>query len=340
MNSPQFGNPVHCAQPSNDGLIYVCDRTNNRIQVFKTDGTYREAISPWKPNTKGDGSAWEIAFSTDPQQKFMYISDGANEKIHVFDRQTMKELYCFGGGGRQPGQFYAVHSIVTDSKGNIYTTETYRGQRVQKFIYKGMVKLSDADQEGRGRRQPDQSVNQCRMSITVRRRSEQRPFRRIFLRWLPCQWRGGLASAVQGRNARMISERDVEQYRETGYLVVPDVLDAALLARVRGALDRLVADASSVSAHTDVYDLEPSHTPETPKVRRIKLPHTHTPVFWELAQTSAAGRDPGKAAGTFRACGCKAPRSISRSRITARRWNGTRTGPSIPTPMTTCWRWA
>jgi phytanoyl-CoA hydroxylase len=82
----------------------------------------------------------------------------------------------------------------------------------------------------------------------------------------------------------MISQRDVEQYRETGYLVVPDVLDAALLARVRGALDRLVADASAVSAHTDVYDLEPSHTPETPKVRRIKLPHTHTPVFWELAQ--------------------------------------------------------
>ena len=82
----------------------------------------------------------------------------------------------------------------------------------------------------------------------------------------------------------MISQRDVEQYRETGYLVVPDVLDAALLGRVSGALDRLVADASSVSAHTDVYDLEPSHTPEVPKVRRIKLPHTHTPIFWELAQ--------------------------------------------------------
>ena len=82
----------------------------------------------------------------------------------------------------------------------------------------------------------------------------------------------------------MISQRDIEHYRETGYLVVPDVLDADLLARVRGALDRLVADASCVSAHTDVYDLEPSHTPEVPKVRRIKLPHTHTPVFWELAQ--------------------------------------------------------
>jgi len=78
----------------------------------------------------------------DPQQKFMYIADGANEKIHVLDRQTMKELYWFGGGGRQPGQFYAVHSIVTNSKGDIFTTETYHGQRVQKFIYKGMVPLS------------------------------------------------------------------------------------------------------------------------------------------------------------------------------------------------------
>ena len=141
VNSPQFGNPVHCAQPSNDGLIYVCDRTNNRIQVFKTDGTYLQQYIV-KPDTKGDGSVWEIAFSRDPQQKFLYISDGANENIHVFDRKTMKELYWFGGGGRQPGQFYAVHSIVTDSKGNIYTTETYRGQRVQKFVYKGMVPLS------------------------------------------------------------------------------------------------------------------------------------------------------------------------------------------------------
>jgi hypothetical protein len=140
-NSPQFGNPVHCAQPSNDGLIYVCDRTNDRLQVFKTDGTFVKQY-PIETNTRGDGSVWEIAFSRDPQQKFMYISDGSNEKIHVFDRQSMKELYWFGGGGRQPGHIYAVHSIVTDSKGNIFTTETYRGQRVQKFIYKGMVPLS------------------------------------------------------------------------------------------------------------------------------------------------------------------------------------------------------
>jgi hypothetical protein len=133
----QFRNPVHCAEPSKDGLIYVCDRVNDRIQVFKTDGTYVKEVFIEK-ETLGDGSVWEIAFSRDPQQKYMYIADGANEKIHVLDRESMKEIYSFGGGGRQPGQFYALHSIVTDSKGNIYTTETYRGQRVQKFNYKGM----------------------------------------------------------------------------------------------------------------------------------------------------------------------------------------------------------
>ena len=140
-DSPQFGNPVHCAEPSLDQVLYVCDRTNDRIQTFKFDGTYinQYVVSP---NTKGEGSTWEIAFSKDPQEKFLYLSDGASELIHVFDRASMKELYRFGGGGRMPGLFYAVHSIVTDSKGNIFTTETYRGQRVQKFIYKGLVPLS------------------------------------------------------------------------------------------------------------------------------------------------------------------------------------------------------
>ena len=146
-DSPQFGNPVHCAQPSNDGLIYVCDRTNDRLQVFKTDGTFVKQYPLWV-NTRGDGSVWEIAFSKDAAQKYMYISDGSNEKIHVFDRATVKELYSFGGGGRQPGQFYAVHSIVTDTKGNIYTTETYEGKRVQRFVYKGLQPLSTVIKRG------------------------------------------------------------------------------------------------------------------------------------------------------------------------------------------------
>jgi DNA-binding beta-propeller fold protein YncE len=141
----QFRNPAHCAQLANDGLLYVCDRANDRIQVFKKDGTFvKEQIIEKK--TLGDGSVWDIAFSRDPQQKFIYLTDGANEKVHILLRDTLQTLTSFGDGGRQPGQFYAVHSITTDSKGNIYTTETYRGQRVQKFVYKGMGPITTEDQ--------------------------------------------------------------------------------------------------------------------------------------------------------------------------------------------------
>ncbi len=139
--SPQFGNPVHCAQPSNDGLIYVCDRENNRVQIFKVDGTYLKQFTV-ETMTRGDGAPWEIAFSKDAKQKFMFVNDGANNRIHVYDRESLKELYWFGGGGRQPGQFYAVHSIDVDSHGDLFTTETYHGQRVQKWVFKGMVPLS------------------------------------------------------------------------------------------------------------------------------------------------------------------------------------------------------
>jgi DNA-binding beta-propeller fold protein YncE len=141
----QFRNPVHCAQPSKDGMIYVCDRVNDRLQVFKTDGTYVSEIM-METKTKGDGSVWEIAFSKDPAEKYMYVADGSNHKIHVFDRLALKEIYSFGSGGRQPGEWYALHSIVTDSKGNIYTTETYRGQRVQKFNYKGIGAVTAANE--------------------------------------------------------------------------------------------------------------------------------------------------------------------------------------------------
>ncbi|MCX6599538.1 MAG: hypothetical protein NTV70_24550 [Acidobacteria bacterium] len=141
----QFRSPVHCAELSNDGFIYVCDRPNDRIQVFKQDGTYVKEVFVEK-NTLGDGSAWDIAFSKDPQQKFLYLADGANQRVHVLLRDTLEELTTFGDGGRQPGQFYAIHSIATDSKGNIFTTETYRGQRVQRFVYKGLGPVVKKDQ--------------------------------------------------------------------------------------------------------------------------------------------------------------------------------------------------
>ena len=141
----QFRNPVHCAEPSLDGNVYVCDRPNDRIQVFTKAGKFVKETQVNK-TTKGDGSTWDIAFSKDPQQKYLYLADGANEKIHVFDRLSLTELTSFGDGGRQPGQFYAVHSIATDSKGNVYTTETYRGQRLQKFVYKGLGPVTKQNQ--------------------------------------------------------------------------------------------------------------------------------------------------------------------------------------------------
>ena len=141
----QFRNPVHCAELSHDGFLYVCDRPNDRIQVFKPDGTFLKEKILFK-NTLGDGSVWDIAFSKDPQQKYIYLADGTNEKVHILDRESLEVLTSFGDGGRQPGEFYAVHSIATDSRGNIFTTETYRGQRVQKFVYKGLGPVTKQDQ--------------------------------------------------------------------------------------------------------------------------------------------------------------------------------------------------
>jgi len=133
----QFRTPVHCAEFSNDGLLYVCDRPNNRIQVFKADGTFVREMFIAK-RTLGDGAIWDIAFSKDPKQTYLYVADGKNERIYIVQRDTMELVTSFGDGGRQPGQFFGVHSIATDSKGNIYTVETYEGKRLQKFVYKGI----------------------------------------------------------------------------------------------------------------------------------------------------------------------------------------------------------
>jgi DNA-binding beta-propeller fold protein YncE len=128
-----------------DRMVYVCDRVNDRIQVFTPEGKFiKEA---WvSKRTLGDGSTWDIAFSNDPQQKFIYLADGKDEKVWILDRQSLEILTSFGDGGKMPGQFYAVHSIATDSKGNVYTTETYRGQRLQKFVYKGLAPATKPNQ--------------------------------------------------------------------------------------------------------------------------------------------------------------------------------------------------
>ena len=136
----QFRNPVHCADPSNDGLVYVCDRPNNRLQVFTREGKFVKEQQIAK-RTRGDGSIWDVTFSRDPQQRYLYVADGKNERVYILNRQTLEVLSAFGDGGRQPGQFFAVHSIVTDSRGNLFTTETYEGRRLQKFVFKGVTQV-------------------------------------------------------------------------------------------------------------------------------------------------------------------------------------------------------
>ena len=133
----QFRNPVHCSELSNDRLLYVCDRVNDRIQVFRPDGTFVQEQFVEK-RTLGAGSVWDIAFSRDQWQTYLYLADGVNERIHVLRRDTLEVLTSFGDGGRQPGQFFGAHSLATDSRGNLYTTETFEGRRVQKFVYKGI----------------------------------------------------------------------------------------------------------------------------------------------------------------------------------------------------------
>jgi DNA-binding beta-propeller fold protein YncE len=133
----QFRNPVHCAELSNDNIVYVCDRVNNRIQTFSKDGKFLKEVQIEKESL-ADGSVWDLVFSTDGQQRYLFVADGRNQKIHVLDRQGLEVLYSFGNGGRQVGQWYGLHSIAIDGQGNLYTTETYEGKRLQKFVNKGV----------------------------------------------------------------------------------------------------------------------------------------------------------------------------------------------------------
>jgi DNA-binding beta-propeller fold protein YncE len=139
---------VTCIEIAKDGMVYVCDRTSNRIQVFQKDGKFvKEGIV--SKNTMGAtvsgqfgvvsswGSAWDIAFSPDPQQRYVYVADGHDKKVIILQRDTMAEVGGFGSGGRLPGQFLAVGSIAVDSRGNAYTGEQHHGKRVQKWVPAG-----------------------------------------------------------------------------------------------------------------------------------------------------------------------------------------------------------
>jgi DNA-binding beta-propeller fold protein YncE len=124
--SQQFGNPVHCIRIDKDGLVYVCDRTNDRLQIFRKDGSF-------VAETRGTGSVYDLVFSPDPEQKFIYMIDGMNGEVRIVDHASKQTLARFGRPGRQIGQFTALHNIAVDRQGNIFTSEVNTGQRVQKF---------------------------------------------------------------------------------------------------------------------------------------------------------------------------------------------------------------
>jgi DNA-binding beta-propeller fold protein YncE len=128
-----FGTPVHCVRLARDGLLYVCDRQHNRIQVFRKDGTFvKEFVVA--PDTHGNGSTWDVDLSPDPPQTYLYNADGANNQVWMLLRESGRILGTFGRSGRSAGQFHWVHNLAVDSKGNIYTTEVDTGKRAQKFV--------------------------------------------------------------------------------------------------------------------------------------------------------------------------------------------------------------
>ena len=132
-----FAQLVHCIAMSRAGLIYVCDRQGDRVQVFDKMGTFVRSIwirtgTPALPDPRG--TVWWIAFSRDPEQRYMYVMNGRNEQLHVLDHASGKILSSFGRPGHLLGNFTHGHAVAVDAAGNLYIAETDTGRRMQKFV--------------------------------------------------------------------------------------------------------------------------------------------------------------------------------------------------------------
>ncbi|MDE2710747.1 MAG: hypothetical protein F4Y71_03290 [Acidobacteria bacterium] len=136
----QFRTPVHAVRIARDGMVYVADRVNNRIQVFEKDGTYVSEMIV-EGNSLGNGSTWDLELSPDAGQVDLYNADGQNQRIHIINRAAMEVETYFGRRGRNAGQFHWVHNVVVDSNGNFYTAEVNQGRRAQKFVVDGAGEL-------------------------------------------------------------------------------------------------------------------------------------------------------------------------------------------------------
>jgi sugar lactone lactonase YvrE len=123
---------AQCVRVARDGSVYGCDRKSNRIHVTRKDGTAVKDAVVGK-GTGGEGAVWDVAFSPDPEQRHLYVADGVNQKVWILDRASLSAVGSVGAGGRWPGHFFGVGSVAVDSKGNLYTGETYEGKRLQKF---------------------------------------------------------------------------------------------------------------------------------------------------------------------------------------------------------------
>ena len=131
-----FRSPVHGVAIATDGLVYVADRTNNRLQVFQKDGRFvTEAFV--RTETLGSGSASGVTLSEDTDQRWLFIPDGTNNVVWILDRASLGVVDYFGRLGKNAGQFYRLHNLAIDSRGNLYTTEVNVGQRLQKFDRSG-----------------------------------------------------------------------------------------------------------------------------------------------------------------------------------------------------------
>ena len=155
MKPKFFRSPVHCAKLANDGLLYVCDRGNNRVQIFKTSEVGKPCANPEgeigkcgfvgevhvAPATYG-GTSGTVNFSTDTAQSCMYVTDLNNDVVYIINRQNLTELARFGGGGREAGKFHWPHVVSVDSDGNVYVGEVDGGARAQKFLRYGEMGCS------------------------------------------------------------------------------------------------------------------------------------------------------------------------------------------------------
>jgi DNA-binding beta-propeller fold protein YncE len=139
--NPQGMETVHCMTIGRDGLVYVCNRDNAKIQVYDKQGALQRTIElPWTPVTmpadgkikQFGGATVAMDFSPDPEQTYMFVLNQNNATIDIVDRAAGKKLASFGSIGKLPGQFDQAHGIAVDSKGNVYVAEN-RGRRVHKF---------------------------------------------------------------------------------------------------------------------------------------------------------------------------------------------------------------